>query len=165
MDTVDAFYSAPQLSDRLAAVGQRADNTLRLTAVRNDSATLLSVRGEIDAVNADAWACALEMAAAVTDAPGCLLVDARDLDFMGLVALVALTEQSRRCRRRGIELCVISTQPIVTRVIAACGWQGDISVYASVGSALEARPRYRGEFVKSWQHTRRQRACDAQSRR
>lgn len=150
MSSVAAFYPAPQLSERLNAATAHAATTLQLTAVRNGHAMLLCARGDIDAANADIWESALDEVAAATDTPGLLLIDAREVDFMGSVAYAALATQSLRCRRRGIELRLISTQPIVARVISGCGLRDTIPMYSSVDAALDVRQHHRGER----EHTR-----------
>lgn len=138
-----SFYPAPQLSERLAA----ATTTMQLTAVRNGYATLLCARGDIDAANAHIWEWALNEVAGATDTPSLLLIDARQVDFMGSVAYTALATQSLQCRRRGIKLRLISTQPIVARVITACGLHNAIPMYCSVDAALEVRQQNRREVA------------------
>lgn len=140
MNSVAAFYPASKLSERLAA----ATTTMQLTAVRNDHAMLLCARGDVDAANVHVWEWALDEVAAATDTPS-LLIDARQVDFMGSVAYTALAAQSLRCRRRGIELRLISTQPIVARVITASGLHDAIPVYCSVAAALDVRQHDRRE--------------------
>ncbi|MBO0866198.1 MAG: anti-sigma factor antagonist, partial [Mycobacterium sp.] len=76
-----------------------------------------------------------EMAGTAT-APGPVVVDVRGLDFMGACAYAALARQAERCRRRGVTLCLVSTQPIVARTVAACGLRWMLPIHPTIEAAL-----------------------------
>lgn len=67
-------------------------------------------------------------------------IDIRDLDFMGSCAYAVLAQESVRCRRRGVNMRLVSNQPIVARTIAACGLRRLIPLYATVETALAPPP-------------------------
>lgn len=125
---------------RLTAAINFAGGQLRATVERNGPAVLLHVGGSVDASNVAVWRRLLGEAARVTWAPGSLVVDASQLEFMGCCAFVALAEESARCRRRGIRLCLVSNRDITARVVAAAGLQADLSLYPSVDAALDDEP-------------------------
>jgi anti-anti-sigma factor len=70
--------------------------------------------------------------------PGPLVVDISGLDFMGCCAYAALGEEAERCRRRGVEMRLVSSQPIVARIVTACGLSELLPVDDSVDIALSA---------------------------
>ena len=56
---------------------------------------------------------------------------------MGSCAYAALAHEAVRCRSRGVNLRLVSCQPIVARTIAACGLRRLLPMYTTV------RPRCR----------------------
>ncbi|UQX10087.1 anti-sigma factor antagonist [Candidatus Mycobacterium methanotrophicum] len=124
------------LSSRLVSELAQAKSTLRTTAERIGRAVVVSAGGELDASNEGTWRRLLSEAAAAADPPGSLVVDANGLDFMGCCAYAALAEEAERCRRRGVQLRVVSNQPIVSRIVAACGLGEVLAVDESVDAAL-----------------------------
>ena len=82
--------------------------------------------------------CPVKTPAGVTAAPGPLVVEITGLDFMGGCAYTVLAEQSGLCRRRGIRLCLVSNQAIVTRVVAAGRLEAELPCYRDVQAALDA---------------------------
>ncbi len=124
------------LSSRLVSELAQAKSTLRTTAERIGRAVVVSAGGELDASNEGTWRRLLSEAAAAADPPGSLVVDANGLDFMGCCAYAALAEEAERCRRRGVQLRLVSNQPIVSRIAAACGLGELLAVDESVDAAL-----------------------------
>jgi anti-anti-sigma factor len=124
------------LSTRLLSELARARSTLRTTVERNGLAVIVSAGGELDASNEATWRSLLSEAAAAADSPGQLVVDTTNLDFMACCAFAALGEEAERSRRRGVEMRLVSAQPIVSRLVAACGLSELLPVDDSVDAAL-----------------------------
>ena len=55
---------------------------------------------------------------------------------MGCCAFAVLAEEAERCRVRGVELRLVSHQPIVARIVDACGLSRVLPIYPTVDSAL-----------------------------
>jgi anti-anti-sigma factor len=126
------------LSSRLISELAQARSTLRTTIERSDLAVIVSAGGELDASNETIWRCLLSEAATAAGSPGPLVVDISGLDFMGCCAYAALGEEAERCRRRGVEMRLVSSQPIVARIVTACGLSELLPVDDSVDIALSA---------------------------
>jgi anti-anti-sigma factor len=136
----ESFSPAPSpplmLSTRLVYELGDPNSTLRATTDRRDAAVVISAGGEIDACNEDTWRHLVSEAASVVTAPGHLVVDVSGLDFMGGCAFAALAEEAARCRRRGVDVRLVSYQPIVARIVDACGLSGVLHIYPTVDSAI-----------------------------
>lgn len=126
------------LSSRLISELAQARSTLRTTIERSDLAVIVSAGGELDASNETTWRRLLSEAATAAGSPGPLVVDISGLDFMGCCAYAALGEEAERCRRRGVEMRLVSSQPIVARIVTACGLSELLPVDDSVDIALSA---------------------------
>jgi anti-anti-sigma factor len=126
------------LSSRLISELAQARSTLRTTIERSDLAVIVSAGGELDASNETTWRRLLSEAATAAGSPGPLVVDISGLDFMGCCAYAALGEEAERCRRRGVEIRLVSSQPIVARMVTACGLSELLPVDDSVDIALSA---------------------------
>jgi anti-anti-sigma factor len=126
------------LSSRLVSELAQARSTLRTTIERSDLAVIVSAGGELDASNETTWRRLLSEAAMAAGSPGPLVVDTSGLDFMGCCAYAALGEEAERCRRRGVEMRLVSSQPIVARIVTACGLSELLPVDDSVDIALSA---------------------------
>jgi len=126
------------LSSRLVSELAQARSTLRTTIERSDLAVIVSAGGELDASNETTWRRLLSEAATAAGSPGPLVVDTSGLDFMGCCAYAALGEEAERCRRRGVEMRLVSSQPIVARIVTACGLSELLPVDDSVDIALSA---------------------------
>lgn len=124
------------LSSRLVTALAQARSTLRTTTERIGQAVIVSAGGELDASNEAIWRRLLSEAAAAAGPPGPLVVDTNGLDFMGCCAYAALGEEADRCRHRGVELRLVSSRPVASRVVAACGLSELLPVDASVDAAL-----------------------------
>jgi anti-anti-sigma factor len=124
------------LSSRLISELARARSTLRMTTERNGMAVIVSAGGELDASNEATWRRLLSEAAAAAGPPGPLVVDTSGLDFMGCCAYAALAEEAERCRQRGVQVRLVGNQPIVGRIVAACGLGELLPVDDSVDAAL-----------------------------
>lgn len=114
-----------------------ASTYLHVATRRSGSALVISASGDIDLSNEKAWEQLLGEAAATTIAPGPVVVDIRNLDFIGSCAYAALARQAERCRRRGVRLCVVSHQPIVDRIVAVCGLRQMLPIHPTIQTALE----------------------------
>jgi anti-anti-sigma factor len=124
------------LSSRLISELAQSRNTLRMTTERIDLAVIVSAGGELDASNEATWRRLLSEAAAAAGPPGPLVVDISGLDFMGCCAYAALAEEAERCREHGVQLRLVSNQPVVARVVSACGLSELLPVDESVDAAL-----------------------------
>jgi anti-anti-sigma factor len=124
------------LSSRLISELAQASSTLRMTTERIDLAVIVSAGGELDASNEGTWRRLLSEAGAAAGPSGPLVVDINGLDFMGCCAYAALAEEAEHCRQRGVELRLVSNQPVVSRVVAACGLTELLPVDESVDAAL-----------------------------
>jgi len=134
-------YSPPHLvlSTRLVYELGNPRTMLRATTDRSGAAVLIHAGGEVDAHNEATWRQLISEAAAVVTAPGPFVVDVTDLDFMGCCAFAVLADEAEGLRRRGIELRLVSRQPIVARIVKGCGLSGLLTIYATVDSALIRR--------------------------
>ncbi len=130
------------LSTRLVYELGDPNSTLRATTDRIGPAVLINAGGEIDACNEHTWRQLVSEAASVVIAPGPFIVDVAGLDFMGCCAFSVLADEAQRCRERGTELRLVSHEPIVTRIVDACGLNGVLPIYPTVDSALGAAPRW-----------------------
>ena len=130
------------LSTRLVYELGDPHSTLRATTDRRGAAVLINAGGEIDAYNEHTWRHLVSEAASGVTPPGALVVDVTGLDFMGCCAFAVLAEEAQRCHSRGIELRVVSRQPIVARVVDACGLSGMLPIYPTADSALATNARW-----------------------
>jgi anti-anti-sigma factor len=112
---------------------------LRATTDRRDAAVVVYAGGEVDAHNECTWRHLISEAAAGVIGPGPFIVDVTGLDFMGCCAFAVLVEEAQRCRGRGVELRLVSCQPIVARIVKACGLRGVLPLYPTVDAALAGR--------------------------
>jgi anti-anti-sigma factor len=130
--------SSPHLMLSMRLVYELGDprSTLRATTDRSGAAVIINAGGEIDAYNERTWRHLVSEAASVVTLPGPLVVDVSGLDFMGGCAFAVLAEEAERCRRRGIELRLVSRQNIVARIVDACGLGGLLPIYPTADSAL-----------------------------
>jgi anti-anti-sigma factor len=124
------------LSSRLISELAQARSTLRMTTERSGMAVIVSAGGELDASNEATWRRLLREAAAAAGPPGPLVVDTSGLDFMGCCAYATLAEEAERCQQRGVQVRLVGNQPIVARIVAACGLGELLPVDDSVDTAL-----------------------------
>jgi anti-anti-sigma factor len=118
------------------------NSTLRATADRSGPSVVIYAGGEVDACNEDTWRHLVRESASGVAAPGPFVVDVTGLDFMGCCAFSALADEAKSCRERGIDLRLVSSAPIVKRIIDACGLGGMLPIYPTVDSALSAAARW-----------------------
>lgn len=124
------------LSTRLVYELGDPHSTLRATTDRRGTAVVIYAGGEVDACNETTWRHLVNEAAHAVDAPGPLVVDVTGLDFMACCAFAVLAEQADDCRVRGVELRLVSRQPVVARLVDACGLGAKLPIYPTVDSAL-----------------------------
>ncbi|OBA59134.1 anti-anti-sigma factor [Mycobacterium sp. 1100029.7] len=124
------------LSTRLVYELGDPHSTLRATTDRRGAAVIIYAGGEIDACNEQTWHHLVSEAARAAEAPGPLVVDVTGIDFMACCAFAVLADEAASCRRRGVELRVVSRQPVVARLIDACGLGSKLPLYPTVDSAL-----------------------------
>jgi anti-anti-sigma factor len=124
------------LSARLVYELGDPNSTLRATTDRSGPAVLVTAGGEVDACNEHTWRQLVGEAAGVVTPPGPFVVDVNGLDFMAGCAFSVLADEAERCRRRGIDLRLVSRQPIVGRIVRACGLDALLPIYPTADSAL-----------------------------
>jgi anti-anti-sigma factor len=134
----DPYFHPLMLSSRLISELAQARSTLRATTERFGSAVIVTAGGELDASNDAAWRRLLSEASAAAGPPGPLVVDTDGLEFMGCCAYAALAEEAERARERGVELRLVSAQPVVARIVHACDLSDLLPVDTSVEAALSA---------------------------
>lgn len=138
MVPAEAISVPVTLSSQLVADLEQPSQTLRATTVRNGSAVVIRVGGEIDAANERTWARLVNEAAAVAARPGPVIVDVSGLDFMGCCAFTVLADEAERCRHRGIAIRIVSNDAAVSRIVAACAFTTVLPVHPTTESALAA---------------------------
>jgi anti-anti-sigma factor len=109
---------------------------LRAVTECDGSAVVVHVGGDIDAGNEAVWQRLVNRSASIAIAPGPFVIDVRDLEFMGSCAYAVLAQTAVRCKRRGVSIRLVSSQPIVARTIAACGLRRLLPLYPTVEMAL-----------------------------
>jgi anti-anti-sigma factor len=124
------------LSSRLISEMAGSHSNLRTVTERSGPDVVLHAGGELDACNEVTWRRLLSEAAAAISPPSTLVVDTSGLDFMGCCAFTALAEEAERCRRRGVDLRLVSKQSAVARTVAACGLKRLLPIHDSVDDAL-----------------------------
>jgi anti-anti-sigma factor len=132
----ESFPTQVTLSPRLLSELGDPHSTLRATAQRNGPLVIVRAGGEIDASNEHVWQRLVGEAAAVASQPGPLVVDVNGLGFMGCCAFAVLVAESQRCRRRGVELRLVSCDPAVARVVEACNLDDVLSLHPTTDAAL-----------------------------
>lgn len=137
--TIHAYSGPVALSTGLRSQLRDGHSKLRTTTHRSGSTVVVYTAGEVDAANVDIWRRLVWEAAAAVWPPGCLVIDTNELDFMGCCAYAVLAEEADRCRRRGIELCLVSQDPIVARVVTAGRLGSRLQIHTTVDEAV-SRP-------------------------
>jgi anti-anti-sigma factor len=130
------------LSSRLLYELGGSHSTLRATTDRSGAAVIVYAGGEIDACNEHTWRQLVGEAAGTVTAPGPFVVDVTGLGFMGCCAFAVLADAAHRCRERGLELRLVSHDPIVARIVDACGLSRLLPIYPTVDSAVTAAARW-----------------------
>jgi anti-anti-sigma factor len=124
------------LSVRLVSELGDPHSTLRATTQRNGPVVVIRAGGQVDASNEHTWHRLVFEAASVATQPGPFVVDVNGLDFMGCCAFAVLAAEAERCRRRGVELRLVSCDPCVARVIEACNLGDVLPLHPTTDSAL-----------------------------
>jgi anti-anti-sigma factor len=109
---------------------------LRSITECSGSAVIIHVGGDIDASNENVWRHLISRNASIASAPGPFVVDVQALEFMGSCAYAALASEAVHCRQRGVNLRLVSSEPVVARTIAACGLGQLLPMYPTVEYAL-----------------------------
>jgi anti-anti-sigma factor len=134
----ESFPAQVKLSARLVSELGDPHSTLRATTQRNGPVVIVRAGGEVDASNEHIWHRLVGEAAAVATQPGPFVVDVNGFDFMGCCAFAILAAEAERCRRRGVELRLVSCDPGVARVIEACNLRDVLSLHPTTDAALSA---------------------------
>lgn len=133
----EVFATPLRLSARLVSELGAENSTMRATVQGFDSAVIVYVGGDIDACNDGNWRLLLAEASAFVTAPQLFIVDVNSAEFMSCSAYEALAEEALRCRERGVELCLVSIDPSVRRIVTACGLDDILSVHPSTPQSLQ----------------------------
>ncbi|QLL05228.1 anti-sigma factor antagonist [Mycobacterium vicinigordonae] len=136
MKTVAIGSSPAPAGTRLNSQINDPNGTLTAVTECTGSAVVVHVSGDIDASNETIWQRLVNRSAAIAIAPGPFVIDIRELDFLGSCAYAVLAQEAVRCRRRGVNLRLVTSQPIVARTIAACGLRRLLPMYTTVETAL-----------------------------
>lgn len=113
---------------------------LRASSVRNGSAVIVTVAGELDASDGESWSHLLGKMAMAATAPGPFVVDVRNLQSIARSAFATLAREAQRCRRRGFNLSLVSDHPAVVQTVASCGLRPVLLVFPTVEAALSRLP-------------------------
>lgn len=128
------------LNDQPVAGPGHPAKSLRVVLERCGSALLVHAGGSVDASNVVLWRRLVGEAAAVTAAPGPLIVETDGLEFMGVCAFAVLVEESASCRSRGVTLHLVSSQPVVSRIVTAAGLDTELSFSANLDEVIDGLP-------------------------
>jgi anti-anti-sigma factor len=142
-DVAEPFTTRLTLSAPLAAELGAARSRLRAAAQRSESAVIINAGGEVDAFNEECWRDLIRETASAAEPPGSFIIDVNDFDFLGCCAFETLAEEAARCRSRGVALRLVSRDPAVARVVAACGFDEILPLYPTAVSALSASAQRR----------------------
>jgi anti-anti-sigma factor len=137
MDTGALGTSRPR-NTRLGLQVGDAQSGLRAVTECTGSSVVIHVGGDIDASNESTWQHLLSQSAAKTVAPGPFVIDVRDLDFMGSCGYAALAHEAVECRSRGVNLRLVTSEPVVAQTIAACGLRPLLPTFTTVDRAIAA---------------------------
>jgi len=130
-----------RLGEALAPMPARPDLELRVALERSGPALVVSASGSVDASNVEVWRRLVNEAAAVTEGPGPLIIDTSGLEFMGICAFAVLVEESATCRPRGVSLRLVSSPPLVGRIVHAAGLDSELAFCLTIDEALGDPPR------------------------
>ena len=108
MKTVAIGSSPAPSTTRLSSQLGDPNSGLRAVTECTGSAVVVHVGGDIDASNEVIWQRLVNRSAAIAIAPGPFVIDIRELDFLGSCAYAVLAQESVRCRRRGVNLRLVS---------------------------------------------------------
>ncbi|OBK30564.1 hypothetical protein A5634_15970 [Mycobacterium asiaticum] len=134
----EVFATPLRLSPRLVSELGAEQSTLRAAVQGFEAAVIVYVGGEIDAYNEDTWRLLLSEAAAFAATPQLFMVDVNSVEFMSCSSFLALAEVAKLCRERGVDLRVVSVDPAIERIIAACGLGDVLTVHPSAPQTLQA---------------------------
>jgi anti-anti-sigma factor len=136
------FTTHLPLSTKLVYELGDPNSTLRATTARSGPAVMIYAGGEIDACNEHTWRHLVSESANVVTPPGPFVVDVTGIGFMGCCAFAVLAEEANHCQTRGIELRLVSREPIVARIVDACGLSGVLPIYPTADTALVGAARW-----------------------
>jgi anti-anti-sigma factor len=122
-------FSPPSVTDVWAK-----RHRLRFAVSRISSASVIAVRGEVDACNAGEIG---EYAASHLGHSSQLLLDLSEVDFFGTPGISALHKLNVECAQRGIAWIVVAA-PQVSRVLQICDPEGVLPVTNSESAGLAA---------------------------
>ncbi|MGY0498146.1 anti-sigma factor antagonist [Nocardia sp. FBN12] len=123
--------------DETARVDQPAP-ALHAEVTLHHTATVLHVRGEIDAANLPRWRTVLDDAIAAEGESGNLVIDIRAVTFMSCRAIL---DMATRAQQGTVRMRVVNPEQSVTnRIITAAGLTEWLPVYASRTEAMAAGP-------------------------
>jgi anti-anti-sigma factor len=138
--TAEAITTTPHLmfSTKLVSELGEPRSGLRATTDRRGPALLIYAGGDVDASNEHTWRQLVDEAAKLATAPGPFVVDVTGLDFMACCAFAVLADTAERCLTRGVEMRLVTGEPIVRRIVDACGLSSTLPIYPTVDHAVSA---------------------------
>ena len=111
-----------------------------LTIARNDSHTVVALRGELDIVAEGELAAGLALVLATE--PSVLTVDLRALEFLDSTGLRALLQLRTDCEAKGCRLQLIPGPPAVQRAFEVSGISGQFTMTDASSSQIVHQPSF-----------------------
>jgi anti-sigma B factor antagonist len=116
----------------------------KLSIRARDGHIVITLRGELDLVDAPYVAAAL---AAATDRDPWAVVDLTNLEFIDCSGVAALARGRRQARQAGGDLLLAAPRPQVMRILMSTALAHDFSFYATVEEAVSGVESSRGTAV------------------
>ena len=110
--------------------------SVHVTAARNGSVLIVSVRGDLDLESTPMLTEGLDRALS-DDVPSAVIIDLTDVDFLSSTGMTALIDTHRRLGTL-VELAVVSNAPSTTRPLTLVGMDEMLSLHADLDAALAA---------------------------
>jgi anti-anti-sigma factor len=109
-----------------------------LTIARNDSHTVVALRGELDILAEGELAAGLALVLATE--PSVLTVDLSELDFLDSTGLRALLRLRTDCKAAGCRLLLVPGPEAVQRAFEVSGISGQFAITDAAGSQIAHQP-------------------------
>ncbi|MBY6537882.1 STAS domain-containing protein [Rhodococcus sp. BP-349] len=110
--------------------------SVQVTAARNGTVLIVSVRGDLDLESTPMLTAELDRALSET-APSAVIIDLTDVDFLSSTGMTALVDTHRRLGAL-VALAVVSNRPATTRPLTLVGMDEILTLHADLESALAA---------------------------
>ncbi|MBY6682993.1 MULTISPECIES: STAS domain-containing protein [unclassified Rhodococcus (in: high G+C Gram-positive bacteria)] len=110
--------------------------SVQVTAARNGSVLIVSVRGDLDLESTPMLTAGLDRALS-DNVPSAVIVDLTDVDFLSSTGMTALIDTHRRLGAL-VALAVVSNGPATTRPLTLVGMDEMLSLHPDLDAALAA---------------------------